>query len=167
MLTVVLLLAAAGCGKKRPLPPSPPPSLVDQARSWEAKGDLEAAAQIYARALEDPAEPRPEEARFRLGMLRATWGAPTWDPAAALELLEPLAQDPASPYARTAAVVTALLRRLEESRRKVEDLEGAVAEGAARGGELESRIRRLEAELRRVREELERLKAVDRRRRRP
>lgn len=72
-----LLLAAGSCGEKRPLPPPPPPSLVDQAKTWEAKGDFVEASRIYTRALHDPTEPRPTEARFRLGLLRATWGTPT------------------------------------------------------------------------------------------
>lgn len=125
------------------------------------------ASRIYTRALHDPTEPRPTEARFRLGLLRATWGTPTWDPAAALELLEPIAQDAASPYSRPAAVITGLLQQWEEARRQVEELRATVDRETKRGEQLAVRVRQLEAELRRVQEELEQLKAVDQRRRRP
>lgn len=167
MAAVFLLWAGSGCGKKRaaPPPPPPPPSLVERAISLESAGDLTAAAALYEQVLANPAEPGQEEARFRLGLLRARLGEPTFDPEAAESLLGSVAGEGTGARPAEAALILGLLRELRE---RTEELEALRAELESEGAErtrLQTQLEESRRRLQQVTDELQKLKDIDRERR--
>ncbi len=194
VLAGCLLLAGAGCGKKRASPPPPPvPTLLEQAMSLENSGDLSAAAALYEQLLARPVEAGQDTARFRLALLRARSDAPTFDPEAAETLLKPMVDAGTGPHTAAAAAILRLLRELQQRTAEIATLrnqlgwsdselarlqadrvrqESEQAKLQAELTQLQSKVVRLQSELdsaqRRllqVNEELQKLKEIDRERR--
>lgn len=129
----------------------------------ESAGDLTAAAALYEQALADPAEPGQEEARFRLGLLRARFGEPTFDPEAAESLLGALAGTGA--HSAEAALILELLRELRERSAQIESLRAELVSEGAERARLQSHLEESRRRLLQVTEELQKLKDIDRERR--
>jgi chromosome segregation ATPase len=131
----------------------------------ESSGNLTVAAALYEQALANPAETRQEEARFRLGLLRARLGEPTFDPEAAESLLGAVAGTGTESRSSEAALILALLRELRERSAEVDSLRAELASEGAERARLQAQLEESRRRLQQVTEELQKLKDIDRERR--
>ncbi len=150
-LLLSFVLGAAACAKKRippppPLPPPQPQELVE-AEARFAAGDWTAAANLYQSLLASPGDLDPaevDEIHFRLGLIHSNPSSSLWDPAAAEEILSPLAQAAGGPYQSQASVLLTLLQELTK---------------------VEGQYSATKNQLQRVSDELEKMKEIERARR--
>jgi chromosome segregation ATPase len=131
----------------------------------ESAGNLTVAAALYEQALANPAEPRQEEARFRLGLLRARLGEPTFDPEAAESLLGAVAGTGTESRSAEAALILELLRKLQERSAEVDSLRAELASEGAERARLQTQLEESRRRLQQVTAELQKLKDIDRERR--